>query len=199
MTQQAHAARLGMWVFLASEILLFAGLFALFVTYRTMHPEGFAEGVRHNTKVLGSINTGVLLFSSYLAATAVHRVRDAKLGAARWLILATIVLGGVFLAIKLLEYAHHFHEGIFPGGKGEFFADHPAEGLPIFWTLYFFMTGLHAIHVTVGMILLSSTFLGMRFGRITALAPQRVEVAAIYWHLVDTIWIVLWPLLYLAP
>jgi cytochrome c oxidase subunit 3 len=198
MEQQAHAARLGMWIFLASEILLFAGLFALFVTYRTIHPDGFAEGVRDNTKVLGSINTGVLLLSSYLVATAVHRVRQGRFGAARVLVLATIALGGVFLAIKLTEYAHHFHEGIYPGGQGSFFAEHTAAGLPIFWTLYFFMTGLHAIHVTIGMILLSSTLLGMRSGKITARAPQRMQIAAIYWHLVDLIWIFLWPLLYLA-
>ncbi|MGA7120682.1 MAG: cytochrome c oxidase subunit 3 [Polyangiaceae bacterium] len=199
MAQQAHAARLGMWIFLASEILLFAGLFALFVTYRTMHPGAFADGVRHNTKLLGSINTGVLLVSSYLVASSVHSVREGRLGHAKLLIMATIAMGGVFLVIKFTEYAEHFREGIYPGGKGEFFAKHAVEGLPTFWTLYFFMTGLHAIHVTVGMILLSSTFLGMHFEKISARAPQRVEIAAIYWHLVDTIWIFLWPLLYLAP
>jgi cytochrome c oxidase subunit III len=198
MAQQAHAARLGMWIFLASEILLFAGLFALFVTYRAVHPEAFAEGVRDNAKVFGSLNTGVLLSSSYLVATAVHRVREGRLGAARALVLGTIALGAVFLAVKLAEYGHHFREGIYPGGRGSFFATHPADGLPIFWTLYFFMTGLHAVHVTVGMILLSTTLLGMRSGRITGRAPQRMEVAAIYWHLVDLIWIFLWPLFYLA-
>jgi cytochrome c oxidase subunit 3 len=198
MEQQAHAARLGMWVFLSSELLLFAGLFALFVTYRTVYPAGFAEGVRANTKVLGSINTGVLLVSSYLVATAVHRVREGRLGAAKVLVLATVALGAVFLAIKLTEYGHHFAEGIYPGGQGMFFATHTTPGLTIFWTLYFFMTGLHAVHVTIGMILLSTTILGMRSGKISATAPQRMEIAAIYWHLVDVIWIFLWPLLYLA-
>jgi cytochrome c oxidase subunit 3 len=198
MEQQAHAARLGMWVFLASEMLLFAGLFALFVTYRVAYPSGFAEGVRSNTKVLGSINTGVLLTSSYLVATAVHRVRDGNLRAARLLVLATVALGGVFLAIKLTEYARHFREGIYPGGAGAFFEQHGAAGLPVFWTLYYCMTGLHAIHVTAGMILLSSTLFGMQGGAISAEAPQRMEIAAIYWHLVDAIWIFLWPLYYLA-
>ena len=198
MEQQAHAARLGMWIFLASEMLLFAGLFALFVTYRVVHPGGVAEGVRHNTKALGSINTGVLLVSSTLAASSVQMVRKGKLGAARRLILATIALGGVFLAIKFTEYGVHFQEGIFPGGRGGFFAAHPDPGLPVFWTLYFCMTGLHAIHVTAGMALLSTTLLGMRAGKISAEAPQRMEVAAIYWHLVDAIWIFLWPLFYLV-
>jgi cytochrome c oxidase subunit 3 len=198
MEQQAHAARLGMWIFLASEMLLFAGLFALFVTYRTIHPEGFSEGVRENTKVFGSINTGILLASSYFVAMAVHQVRAGKRAAAAALVVATIALGGVFLAIKLTEYARHFHEGIYAGGQGAFFVHHTDPGLPVFWTLYFFMTGLHAVHVTVGMILLSTTLLGMRGGKITARAPQRMEIAAIYWHLVDLVWIFLWPLFYLA-
>jgi cytochrome c oxidase subunit 3 len=198
MEQQAHAARLGMWIFLASEILLFAGLFALFVTYRVEYPEGFAEGVRENTKVLGSLNTGVLLTSSYLVALAVQMVRRGRLGRAALLVAATIALGAAFLGIKITEYVHHFHEGIYPGGAGAFFVHHSATGLPLFWTLYFFMTGLHAVHVTAGMIALSSTLLGMRSGRITRDAPQRMEVAAVYWHLVDVIWIFLWPLLYLA-
>jgi cytochrome c oxidase subunit III len=128
MEQQAHAARLGMWVFLASEMLLFAGLFALFVTYRVEHPVGFAEGVRHNTKVLGSINTGVLLFSSYLVATSVQMVRRGSLGTAKLLILGTIVLGATFLAIKFTEYGHHFREGIYPGGAGAFFSSAATNG-----------------------------------------------------------------------
>jgi cytochrome c oxidase subunit 3 len=198
MEQQAHAARLGMWVFLASEMLLFAGLFALFVTYRVVFPAGFAEGVRHNTKVLGSINTGVLLTSSYLVASAVHMVRGGNLRAARLLVFATIALGGAFLAIKLAEYGHHFREGIYPGGVGRFFVEHPDDGLPAFWTLYFCMTGLHAFHVTAGMILLATTPGGMGRGKISQAAPQRMEIAAIYWHLVDVIWIFLWPLFYLA-
>lgn len=136
MEQQAHAARLGMWLFLASEMLLFAGLFALFATYRIQYPDGFAEGVRHNTKVLGSINTGVLLTSSYLVALAVHGVRGGRFRSAGALVLATMALGGVFLAIKWVEYLHHFHDGIYPGGRGEFFLEHgqgvsPSSGLSI--------------------------------------------------------------------
>jgi cytochrome c oxidase subunit 3 len=199
MEQQAHAARLGMWLFLSSEMLLFAGFFALFMAYRAHFPEGFAEGVRHNTKVLGSINTGVLLFSSYLVAVAVHRVREGRLGLAAVHVVATIALGGAFLAIKVTEYLHHFHEGIYPGGHGQFFIDHTTAGLPVFWTLYFLATGLHALHVTIGMGLLATTLLGMRQGMITPHAPQRMEIAAVYWHLIDVIWIFLWPLLYLAP
>lgn len=200
--QQGHAARLGMWLFLASEMLLFAGLFALFVTYRVMYPDGFAAGVRANTKTLGSINTGVLLTSSYFAASAVHSVRAGAMRRAKRFVWGTIALGLAFLCIKAAEYAHHFHEGIFPGGAGAFFTrpEAPAaQGLALFWTLYYFMTGLHALHVTAGMILLSTTLHGMQSKAIVPEAPQRMEVAALYWHLVDAIWIFLWPLLYLAP
>jgi cytochrome c oxidase subunit 3 len=188
MDQQAHAARLGMWVFLASELLLFAGLFALLVTYRMHYPDGFAEGVRHNTKTLGSINTGM----------AVNSIRRGRLRHGALLVAATMALGGAFLAVKVVEYVHHFREGIYPGGEGLFFSRHASAGLPVFWTLYFVVTGLHAVHVMAGMILLGSTLLGMFMGKITAKAPQRIELAAIYWHLVDVIWIFLWPLLYLV-
>jgi cytochrome c oxidase subunit 3 len=198
MEQQAHAARLGMWVFLASEMLLFAGLFALFATYRVRYPESFAEGVRAGKKTLGSLNTGVLLASSFLIARAVHAVRDGELSVAARRVLGTIALGGVFLAVKAAEYAAHFREGIYPGGAGSFFAVHTDPGLPLFWTLYFFMTGLHAVHVLAGMVLLATTLLGMRRGRIQASAPQRIEVAGVYWHLIDVVWIFLWPLFYLA-
>jgi cytochrome c oxidase subunit 3 len=198
MEQQAHAARLGMWVFLASEMLLFAGLFALLSTYRLEHPAAFASGVRHNTKVLGSINTAVLLLSSYLVAMAVHAIRRGRTRATQLLVAGTVLLGAAFLVIKLTEYGLHFREGIYPGGQGAFFATHGEEGLPVFWTLYFGTTGLHAVHVTVGMIVLSVMATGVHTGKITAAAPQRMEIAAIYWHLVDVIWIFLWPLFYLA-
>jgi cytochrome c oxidase subunit 3 len=185
MEQQAHAARLGMWLFLASELLLFAGLFALYAAYRAHDPIGFANDVAHNTKTLGSINTGVLLVSSYFAASAVHDVREGKLRRAGGFVIATIALGAVFLTLKMIEYAHHFHEGIYPGHG-------------TFWTLYYVTTGLHAVHVTIGMGVLTSTLLGMKHKKITQDAPQRMEIAVIYWHLIDVIWIFVWPLYYLA-
>jgi cytochrome c oxidase subunit 3 len=196
--QQAHAAKLGMWVFLGSELLLFAGLFALFVSYRMHFPDGFREGVEHNTKVLGSINTAVLLVSSTLVASSVHALRSGRRALALVLVLVTVAMGGVFLAIKVTEYRMHFHEGIYPGGVGSFFAEHDAPGLATFWTLYFITTGLHAIHVTVGMLLLLTVAFGIMTGKVAAPSTHRLEIGAIYWHLVDVIWIFLWPLFYLA-
>jgi cytochrome c oxidase subunit 3 len=199
--RQAHAARFGMWVFLATEVLLFGALFALFTTYQVRFPEAFHIGVEHNTKLLGSINTGVLLVSSTLVAGAVHAVRDGHKTRAIVLVCGTVFLGLVFLAIKLTEYGKHFEEGIYPGGVGSFFTEHGihgAHGLPEFWTLYYAMTGLHAIHVTIGSSVLAVLAYGLHGGWVTSETAHRLEVGAIYWHLVDVIWIFLWPLFYLA-
>src|ERR1019366_5516394 len=153
--RQAHAARLGMWVFLSSEILFFAGLFALYGTYRVEHPEGFGEGVLNNTLALGTTNTGVLLLSSYTIALAVHQLRRGNERVAARLTALTIALGVCFLGIKTTEYLEHFHEGIYPGGVGDFFTTHATPGIAMFFTLYFCMTGLHALHVIAGMSVLA--------------------------------------------
>jgi cytochrome c oxidase subunit 3 len=196
--QQAHAARLGMWVFLASEILLFGAVIALFASYQVHYPDAFRQAVHHNTKVLGSINTGVLLTSSTAVACSVHALRLGRRKLAALLVSGTMALGLVFLAIKLHEYGRHFDEGIYPGGVGSFFAEHHARGLAEFWTLYFGMTGLHALHVTVGLTVLGALLFGIVRGTLTAASSYRLEIGAIYWHLVDVIWIFLWPLFYLA-
>ncbi len=198
LAQQAHAARLGMWVFLASEVLLFGAVFALYGSYRMQFGGPFREAVHENAKVLGSLNTGVLLVSSTIVACGVHALRAGRRRLAAGLVLATMALGGVFLAIKATEYAQHFHEGVFPGGIGSYFAEHREPGLPEFWTLYFLMTGLHAVHVIVGISVLGAMLLGILRGRVDVPTAYRLELGAIYWHLVDLVWIFLWPLFYLA-
>ncbi len=197
--QQAHAARLGMWIFLASEVLLFTGLFAIYAAYRSLFPEGFEEGVAHNPRVLGSINTGVLLCSSFTAATALRLLREGRRRGCLLAIAVTVLFGAAFLVIKGAEYGEHFREGIFPGGVGPFFAGHPGAGLVQFYTLYFAMTGLHALHVAVGMSVLVFFGIQVAQGRVVAPAVFPLENAAIYWHLVDVFWIFLWPLFYLTP
>jgi len=199
LARQAHAARLGMWVFLSSEVLFFAGLFALYGTYRVEHPAGFGEGVLHNTLALGTTNTGVLLLSSYTIALAVHELRRGKTRAAARLTGVTIFFGVCFLGIKGTEYAAHFREGIYPGGSGAFFATHGTPGLAMFFTLYFCMTGLHAVHVVAGMGVLAFLLWKIARGDVTPTASHPLAIGAIYWHLVDAIWIFLWPLFYLVP
>jgi cytochrome c oxidase subunit 3 len=197
--KRAHAASLGMWVFVASELLFFAGFFALYVAYRVEHPAGFGVGVETNTLAYGSVNTAVLLVSSYTVALGVHELRRGRRGMAAGLTALTVLLGGCFLAIKTAEYVHHFREGIYPGGVGRFFADHTDAGTMIFYTLYFAMTGLHAIHVTVGMGILAWLAVRVRQGTVTPAMSHPLALGAVYWHLVDLVWIFLWPLFYLIP
>jgi cytochrome c oxidase subunit III len=198
LAQQAHAAKLGMAVFVASEAMLFSGLFTLFLAYQAQFPAAFHLGVHHNTKVLGSINTGVLLLSSTLVAIAVHALRGGRRKLTCLLLSATILLGLCFLGIKLTEYFEHFHDGIYPGGVGSFFIEHTDVGVPEFWTLYFVMTGIHALHVTVGIGLLTYMLIMVIRRRVAPPASHPLDIAAIYWHLVDLVWIFLWPLFYLA-
>jgi cytochrome c oxidase subunit 3 len=197
--KQAHAAHLGMWVFLASEVLFFSGLFALYTGYRTVHPRGFGVGVEHNTLAWGSVNTVVLLVSSYTVALAVHRLREGKRRASAALVAVTVALGLCFLVVKAGEYAKHFREGIYPAGAGAFYVAHGDPGTKMFFNLYFFMTGLHALHVLVGMGVLSALFVRIARRGIGARTSHPLAIGAVYWHLVDVIWIFLWPLFYLVP
>ena len=200
--QQAHAARLGMWIFLGSETLLFAGLFALYVVYRVEHPLGFGRATHYNTWALASVNTAVLLTSSFTAAMALHALREGRRARTVVLLLVTILFGGAFLAIKLTEYGKHFHDGIYPGGVGRFFVEHASaddRGMSLFFTLYFAMTGLHAVHVVAGMGILFFLALQTMRGRVNAVNAHPVELGVTYWHLVDLVWIFLWPLFYLMP
>ena len=196
--QQAHAARLGMWVFLATEVLLFGAAFALFVSYQVHFPDAFRQSIEHNAKILGSVNTGVLLTSSTLVAGAVHALRAGSRRSSSWLLVGTIGLAFVFLGIKATEYGRHFADGIYPGGVGHFFVEHHARGMAEFWTLYYLMTGLHAVHVTIGIGVLGVLLVKVLRGSIGQRTAHKLEVGAIYWHLVDVIWIFLWPLFYLA-
>lgn len=195
---QAHAARFGMWIFLSSELLLFAGLFALYAAGRVAHPAAFHEGIARSTKTIGSVNTAILLCSSTSVALAVELVKRGRQKPSAAALVITVLLGAAFLALKMTEYAEHFREGIFPGGSGRFFVQHPAQGLPLFWTLYFVTTGLHAVHVTVGLLLLSLTARSVIKGSIDSTRAYSLHNAALYWHLIDLVWIFLWPLYYLS-
>jgi cytochrome c oxidase subunit 3 len=198
LAQQDHATRLGMWVFLGSELLLFAGLFALYAAGRIAHPAAFREGVAHAEKSIGSLNTAVLLTSSTTVALAVEALRRERRVACVALLSITLALGATFFSLKLAEYGAHFRAGIYPGGAGSFFISHGTPGLPLFWTLYFVTTGLHAAHVCVGLGVLGLSAQAVARGKLGGERGYVLENAALYWHLVDLIWIFLWPLYYLA-
>jgi cytochrome c oxidase subunit III len=197
MEQQQESATLGMWLFLVTEIMFFGGLFMAYLLYRVWYPVAWAEGSLELDIVLGGVNTVVLIGSSLTMALA---VRAAQTGFPRatvnWLLL-TIVLGGTFLVIKGFEYAHKFHEHHVPGPNFVFEGEH-ARQVEIFLSLYFAMTGLHALHMVIGFGLLS-VIAWMAYKR--RFSPEwyaPVEMAGLYWHFVDIVWIFLFPLLYLV-
>jgi cytochrome c oxidase subunit 3 len=183
-----------MWTFLATEILFFGGMFLGYITYRHAYPEAFAAASRHTIVLFGTINTAVLLTSSLTMALA---VRAAQLDNRKWLVrhlLLTAFLGLCFLAVKALEYKTDLDEHLWPGPH--FTKELPAQS-QIFWFLYWSMTGLHALHVTIGVGLLLVFFWLAHHGRFTAAYHHPVEIAGLYWHFVDIVWIYLYPLLYL--
>jgi cytochrome c oxidase subunit III len=194
---RARALHLGMWLFLGSETLLFAGLFGLYSAYRAAYPADFAAGVAHNEILIGTANTVILIVSSFAVAWSIHALRGRRRRACIGAIAAAMLLGGGFLGLKLVEYSAHFAEGIVPG---PYYAstELPSHGAQVFFTLYYAMTGLHALHVIAGMVLLG--WLAIRVARRRSTPEHRteLELGGLYWHLVDVVWIFLWPLLYLT-
>lgn len=193
--QQHDSNVFGMWVFLITELMLFGGLFTAYLIFRTLYPEVFAESSTHQNVVIGTFNTAVLITSSLTMALA---VRSAQLENRRHLILflvATAVLGTLFIGLKGVEYYEHWHEGLVPGELW-----HNEELSPraqIFFFLYFTMTGIHALHMIIGIgIVLTMIFYAVR-GRLLGAFFAPVELMGLYWHFVDVIWVFLFPLLYL--
>jgi cytochrome c oxidase subunit 3 len=194
--RQNEAMRLGMWLFLATEILLFAGLFCGYAVYRFEFPLAFKECSRHLNIAAGTINTIVLITSSFTVALAIHFARTDKRRAAVVCLVITLLFALAFLGIKAIEYTEHFHEHALPG-KYYAFEAVKIPGAAMFYTLYFLMTGLHGLHVVAGMTVLSYILWRMLQGRYSSRYYTGVELGGLYWHLVDLIWIFLYPLLYL--
>ncbi len=195
--KQGHAARLGMWAFLGSEALLFAGLFALYSAYRDHYREAFHLAAGHMDVTLGTVNTFILLTSSLTVALSIWAARSRRPKLCSLLIVATLAFAAVFLVLKGVEYSHHFEEGLYPG---QYYSNQELNigGAKMFITLYFFMTGLHALHVIIGMLILLWALRHAIPGHWTPEHHTGLELSAMYWHLVDLIWIFLWPLLYLV-
>jgi cytochrome c oxidase subunit 3 len=194
--QQFEASTLGMWVFLITEVMFFGGLFASYALYRSLHPEGFAVASRHLDYRLGALNTAVLICSSLAMALAVRSAQLGRLRALRLFLALTMALGLVFLGVKVVEYAHKFHEHLVPGPSFRFEGPH-ARTAELFFSFYFAMTGLHALHMVVGIGVLTVLWIMAGRGRFGAQYYTPVEVAGLYWHFVDVVWIYLFPLLYL--
>jgi len=194
--QQRDASTLGMWIFLATEVMFFGVLFMGYTAYRAVYYESFAAASHHLKLLLGGINTVVLLSSSLSMALAVHA---AQLGRSRALVgflLVTMLLGAVFLGIKAVEYYAEYEKLLVPGLNFAYSGPNPGQ-VEIFFLLYFFMTGLHAFHLVVGIGLVGSIALLAWRGRYTPAYHTPVELTGLYWHFVDVIWVFLFPLLYL--
>jgi cytochrome c oxidase subunit III len=201
LAQQKEAASLGMWAFIAQEIMFFGGLFLAYAVYRAHYPDIFAASAHHLNVPLGAFNTAVLICSSLTMALGVHAAAVGNRKATVAFLLLTVLLGSVFLGIKVVEYKDKFDHHLVPGPS---FSGHVLglEGererhAQIYFSLYFAMTGLHALHMIIGIpIILVLAWLASK-GRYSPQYSTPVELTGLYWHFVDIIWIFLFPLLYL--
>lgn len=188
-------AKIGMWLFLFTEIILFGGLFILYSAYRSKYPHEFHDAGGELNWVMGVINTVVLLTSSLSMALSITAVQKGNRRLSMLLLAVTVTLGAAFLTVKYFEWMVKIHHGLYPNGP-ELLKRPPGEML--FFGLYFTMTGLHGLHVIAGMVVLSIMLVLLARGRIRQDDYIKLENAGLYWHLVDVIWIFLLPLFYLA-
>jgi cytochrome c oxidase subunit III len=195
--QQLDASRTGMWVFLATEVMFFGGMFTGYTLYRSAYPDAFAYASNHLDVWLGSINTAVLICSSFTMALAVHGSEEGRRRRIVFFLVATMVLGAVFLGIKFYEYYQKYVEHLIPGWDFSFTEANPGQAA-IFFSFYFAMTGMHAVHMIIGLGLLTYLVVKALRRRFSTVYNTPVEIVGLYWHFVDIVWIFLFPLLYLV-
>ena len=193
LARQREGATFGIWVFLASELLFFGSLLLLYTAYRVANPEVFIAAGRETDLWYGTVNTAVLMTSSLTMAVAAQAAEADMRRLTIWCLGATVLLGLMFLVFKGFEYAEDIEKNLVPGVH--FALQEPAA--QIFFALYWIMTAIHAIHLTVGLGLVGRLAIFGALRRIQLRDNPEVEVTALYWHLVDVIWIILYPLIYL--
>jgi cytochrome c oxidase subunit 3 len=189
-----EASKLGIWLFIFTELLFFGGLFITYAVYRHSHQEAFHLAAQELDVVIGTINTVILLVSSMTIAMATTAIQKKDKRTTLVLIVITLVLALVFLVNKYFEWSGKIEHGIWPGSP---LLEELGRGDTLFFGLYFFMTGLHALHIIIGMVLLAVVLVRVQKDRITFDNFQLLENGGLYWHLVDLIWIFLFPLFYL--
>jgi cytochrome c oxidase subunit III len=187
-------AKLGMWVFIFTEILLFGGLFLVYAVMRNRYAEDFHQASQHLNTFIGAINTVVLLVSSMTVAMSITAIQKKDKKMATILLLVTLLCAVIFLVNKYFEWGHKIHLSLYPGSDLMMQMKH---GYILFFSLYFFMTGLHLLHLVIGAIVLCVALVKIRLGLINEEKYVLLENGGLYWHLVDLIWIFLFPLLYL--
>lgn len=187
--------KIGMWLFLYSEIILFGGLFVLYAVYFHRYPEFFAEGGKQLDRVIGAVNTIVLLVSSFTVAASITAIQRDERKKCIGFLLFSVSCGVIFLVNKYFEWGAKFHHDIYPNSEtlveGE-------PGINIFFGLYYVITGLHGLHVIIGMILLGISLTLVIMGKVTKSRFAMLDNSGLYWHLVDLIWIFVFPLFYLV-
>lgn len=198
MGQQREAGNLGMWLFLVTEIMFFGGMFACYIIYRALHLPAFEAGSRLLNVRLGAANTGVLIASSLTMALAIHAAQTGKRkGTIIFYLLLTMILGAAFLGLKFtFEWHQDWIEGLVPGLNWAYGGAH-APAVELFFCFYFFMTGLHALHMIVGIGILTVLIAMAGRGHFNDQYYAPLEITGLYWHFVDIVWIFLFPLLYL--
>lgn len=194
--QQKESSKLGMWIFLLTEVLLFGGLFLAYAVYRAWYPDMFINAHKALNVWLGGTNTVVLITSSLTMALGIRSLQVNKRKQSAAYLVTTLLLAATFLVIKYFEYSHKIHLGQLPG---KYYTYTGVEGTNphIFFSLYFMMTGLHGLHVVVGMGLITWVLIRTLKGTFSSAYYTPVEMTGLYWHLVDLIWIFLFPLFYL--
>lgn len=198
--QQFDAAKMGMWLFLVTEILLFSGMFVAYTVYRVWHPEVFVHSSELLDWRLGGLNTLVLLASSLTVALSIHCIQKGNTKGLFWNLIITLLCAGFFMVVKYFEYTAKFEHGIFPGASFDphgSYAIYDIPYAPQFFSIYFIMTGIHGFHVLVGMGLMTWLAIRTKLGHFSSEWYTPVELTGLYWHIVDIIWIFLFPLMYL--
>lgn len=187
-------SRLGMWLFLFTELILFGGMFIVYAIYRFTHQQEFHLAAKELNTLFGTLNTIILLTSSLTMALSITALQKNQKGLSIFLQLATIVFASAFMVNKFFEWSAKFHHGLFPGSD---ILMEKSNGEILFFGLYYIMTGLHGLHVIIGVVLIGTMTYFTSKNRITSDNYVRLEAAGLYWHLVDIIWIFLFPLFYL--
>jgi cytochrome c oxidase subunit 3 len=192
--RDAEASKMGMWLFLFTELLLFGGLFIVYMVYRSLNPEAFLLASFELDVWMGTFNTVVLLVSSMVIAMSITAIQKGNSKLSIQLLILTVVLAIVFLIVKYFEWSAKIHHGLFPG---QAVYDSLPPGESLFFFLYFFMTGLHALHIIIGGVIIGFAIYRTKKGLINKDNYSLTENSGLYWHLVDLIWIYLFPLFYL--
>lgn len=189
-----EASKMGMWIFIFTELLLFGGLFLVYAVFRAQYSHDFHIAAMELNTFIGTANTVILLVSSMTVALSITAVQKGDYKLSVWLLLITLFLAAFFMVNKYFEWSGKIHHGLLPGSEHLLSLNH---GQLLFFGLYYATTGLHAFHIIVGIIVLTIMMVRVKMGKITHDNYAHLENAGLYWHLVDLIWIFLFPLLYL--